>query len=101
MLTATERGSPTIVAEKMATQVWANVEEEWMKKRKGILLDLEGEEVHQICCFMWADNFWIMSHAKEKLEHMQRDLIEEASRWDVEPKPASLWWTSTYDSEEK
>ena len=57
MLTARERGSSTIVAEKMATKVWANVEEEWMKKRKGILLDLEVEEVHQICCFMWADNF--------------------------------------------
>ena len=44
MLTARERGSPTIVAEKIATQVWANVEEEWMKKRNGILLDLEGEK---------------------------------------------------------
>ena len=29
-----------------------------------------------------------------------RDLIEEASRWDLVLKPASLWWTSTYDSEE-
>ena len=28
-------------------------------------------------------------------------LIEEASRWDLVPKPASLWWTRTYDSEEK
>ena len=24
------------------------------------------------------------------------DLIEEAERWDVEPKPASLWWTSPH-----
>ena len=30
-----------------------------------------------------------------------RDLIEEASRWDLEPKPACLWWTSMYDSVEK
>ena len=32
---------------------------------------------------------------------MLRDLIEEASRWDLEPELVSLWWTSTYDSEEK
>ena len=36
-----------------------------MEKRRAILLDLEGERVHQICSFMWADNFWIMSHSKE------------------------------------
>ena len=33
----------------MATQILAYVEEEWMKKRSGILLDLEGERAHQIC----------------------------------------------------
>ena len=49
---------------------------------------------------MWADDFWIMSHTQKMLEQMLR-LIEEASRWDLAPKPASLWWTSTYDSEEK
>ena len=27
--------------------------------------------------------------------------MEEAKRWKLEPKPASLWWTSTYASEEK
>ena len=87
--------------QKMASQILANVEEEWMKKRKVILLDMEGERAHQICSFVWADNFWIMSHSKENLEHMLRDLIEEAGRWDLEPKPASLWWTSTYEPEEK
>ena len=50
---------------------------------------------------MWADNFGIMSHSKENMERMLRVLIEEASRWDLEPKPASLWWTSTHDAEEK
>ena len=71
------------------------------KKRSGILVDLEGEGVHQICSFMWADNFRIMSHSKDILEQMIRDLIAEANRWDLVPKLASLWWTSTYDSEEK
>ena len=87
--------------QKMATQILANVEEGWMKKRIDILLDIAGGREHQICSLMWDDNFWIVSHSKENLELMLRDLIEEASRWDLEPKPASLWWTSTYDSEEK
>ena len=51
--------------------------------------------------FMWADNIWIVSHSKENLEQMLRDLIEEASKLDLEPKPASLWWTRTYAPEEK
>ena len=49
---------------------------------------------------MWADNFWIMSHSISHLEQTLRDLIQEAEKWDLAPKPASLWWTSTYDSEE-
>ena len=85
--------------QKLATQILANVEE-WMKKRMGILLDVEGERAHQIWSFLWADSFWIMSHSKENLELMLRDLIDEASRWSLVPKPTSLWWTSTYDSEE-
>ena len=56
---------------------------------------------HQICSFVWADNFWIVSHSKENLEQMQRDFFEEADKWDLVPKPASLWWTSTCYSEEK
>ena len=88
--------------QKMATQIWATVEE-WMKKGKGVLLDVEGEggEVHQICGFMWADNFWVMSHCKKHLKQMLKDLIEEAAEMDLEPKPVSLWWTSTCASEEK
>ena len=37
---------------------------------------------------------------KKKLEQMLRDLIEEAGRWDLVPKPTSLW-TGTYDPEER
>ena len=32
---------------------------------------------------------------------MLKDLIEEAAEVELEPKPASLWWTSTNASEEK
>ena len=64
-------------------------------------MDFEDERPHQICSCMWADNFWIMCRTQKNLEQMLRDLIEEANGWDLFPKPASLWWTSAYDSEEK
>ena len=87
--------------QKMANQILANVEEEWIKRRNDILMNMEDERAHQICSSMWADNFWILCHSKENLEQMLRDHIEEASRCDLEPKPASLCWISTYASEEK
>ena len=63
-------------------------------------MDKGGGQAHQICSFMCADNYWIMSHSKTHLEQMLRGLIEDAERWVLEPKPASLWWTSTGASEE-
>ena len=48
-----------------------------------------------------ADNFWLVSHSKKNLKEMLQDIIEEARRWDLLPKAASLWWTSTYEAEEK
>ena len=56
---------------------------------------------NQMCSFLWADNFCFMSHSKIHLEQMLRDLIQEAEMWTFHPKPASRWWTSTYDPEEK
>ena len=38
---------------------------------------------------------------KEHLEQILKDLIEEAEKVDLEPKPASLWWTSTHACEVK
>ena len=49
----------------------------------GVLLDLEGERALQICTFMRPKNFWIMSHSKNHLEQMLRDLIQEAEKWDL------------------
>ena len=66
----------------------------------GLLLDFEDEKDHQICSLIWADNFGLMSHSKENLEEMLQDIMEEARRWDLLPKAASLWWTSTYEAEE-
>ena len=54
--------------QKMTTEMLANVEEEWMKQRKGVLIDIGtggGGGEHQFCSFMWAGNFWIMSHSKK------------------------------------
>ena len=42
-----------------------------------------------------------MSNSKQHLEQMLKDLIEQAAEVDLEPKLASLWWTSTYAFEEK
>ena len=49
----------------------------------GLLLDFKGETSHQICSFVWTDNFWIMSHFQRNLERMLRDLIEHAQKWDL------------------
>ena len=43
--------------QKMVMQLLANVEEVWVRRGMGILLDLEGQKKHQICIFMWVDNF--------------------------------------------
>ena len=56
---------------------------------------------HQMCSFLWADNYWIMSHSKMHSEQMLKEFIEEAGRWDLEPKPASLWLSSTCAKEDK
>ena len=42
--------------QKMATQLLANVEENWVRKRMGVLLELEGQRTHQTCSFMWDFN---------------------------------------------
>ena len=44
-----------------------------MNKRKGVLLDMEGERAHQTCSFMLADNIQILSHSKETSEQTLRD----------------------------
>ena len=53
-----------------------------MKQRKSVLMDIEteGGGEHQSCSYMWADNFWIMSHSKKHLEQMLKDLIEAAAK---------------------
>ena len=100
MLETRKRGGPTFLAENGHSDSGESrrgVDEE----KIGILLDLDGERAHQICSFIWADIFFDHVALREDLEQTSRDLFEETNRWDLEPKPASLWRTSAYDSEEK
>ena len=41
----------------------------------------------------------VIKLAASDLEQMMKDLTEEAERWDLEPKPASLWWARTFADE--
>ena len=77
--------------QRIAAQLLASAQEKWKQKNMA----------HQICGFVWADNFWSMSHTKRNVEQMLCDLIEEAEKWDLAPKPGSLWWTSTYLLEDR
>ena len=71
-----------------------------MRKRSDILLDIDCERAPIRFAAFCGLTISGSCHTQKMLEQMLR-LIEEASRWDLAPKPASLWWTSTYDSEEK
>ena len=76
--------------QKMATQLLANVS--WTSKMR---------EPTKFAALCGLTTFGSCRTQKRNLEQMLQDLIKEASRWDLVPKPPSLWLTSTYDSEEK
>ena len=84
-----ERRSPWPLAQMV--QILGNVEPEWMKNKMGVLLETREGQAHQMCSLMQADSCRIMSPSKAHLE-MMKGLIEEAERWDLEPKPTSLSW---------
>ena len=66
----------SLICGKRWPQLLANVEENWTRKRIGIFVGLVWQKTHQRCNFMWADNFWIMSHSKCHLEQMLWDLYD-------------------------
>ena len=74
--------------QKMAMQLLANVDKNWVRKRMCVLPDFEGQRN--------VDNFWIMSHSESHREQMLKDLIQDAEKWDLAPKPASLWWNKCF-----
>ena len=96
MHSPTERSPQIVAADGHADLVKSGT---GMGEKMGVILDLEGQKAPQICSFMWEDNFLVMSHSKAHLEQMLKDLNQEAEGLDLETKPASLWWTSTSDTE--
>ena len=77
--------------QKMAMQLLAKVEEDWVLKGNRHLFGLGMAEGTSDLKFHVADNFWIMSRPKSDVEQMLKDLIQEAEEWDLAPKPACLW----------
>ena len=71
----------------MASQMLWNVVKGWKEKQWVFTSLSELEDSHQVCSFMWADNYWILSHKKENAEQMTKELVEEVERWDMAPKP--------------
>ena len=72
-----------------------------MQKRKrwdATLTHVNDKNIKSVV-FEWADIYWILSHSKTFLEQMMKGLVEEAEKWDLEPKPASLCWTGTHADE--
>ena len=49
---------------------------------------------------MSVDNYWMFIDNREKLICMVNDIIEELLDLDMEPKPESLWRTSTHEHED-
>ena len=91
--------APRSVAEDGEPDFGQSVEEEWIDEKERRPLGCRRRRVYiKYVAVMWADTFGIMSHTKEHLEQMLKDLIEEAGTVDLEPEPASLFWTSTYAS---
>ena len=41
------------------------------------------------------------AHHRENLVHVVNEIIEDLLNLDMEPKPESLWWTSSYEEEDQ
>ena len=77
------------------------VEENWVRKRMGVLFRVGGtKNTPDMQCHVGRRHLDHVPFQKSPGTDAE-DLIQEAEKWDLAPKPASLWWTSTYDSEEK
>ena len=87
--------------QKMATRLLANVEETWAKKRMGAFLELEGQGHNRHAVFCGPTTFGLCPTPKVTSNRCCGICLEKAEKWDSAPKPTSLWWTSTYDPEER
>ena len=72
-----KRRSPPALAENGHADRWAY---SWIKVVDKLIQ-------YAVLC---GQRIWTMSNSKTHREQMMEDLMEEAERWDLEPKPASL-----------
>ena len=67
----------------------------------GLTFGGEYKNQHALRSMKCADNYWLFFDNRDGLVCMVNDIIEELMVLDMEPKLESLWWTSTYQAEEK
>ena len=77
---------------QLQEMLW-NVERNWKARRLGIHT--------QVCSFTRGRHLLHPVAQKENAEQIMKELVREVERWDMEPEPASLWWTSTHAKEEQ
>ena len=65
---------------------------------RGILFGGEGDDEYRLSSMMWADSYWSFRDDRN-LDSMVSNIIHELMDPDMEPRPESLWWRSTYNSE--
>ena len=67
----------------IAKQMLWNVERSWKARRMGIHIQYGLEDSHQICSFMWADNYWVLVAQEGSADQMVKELMGEVGRWDM------------------
>ena len=85
---------------RIAKQVLWKAEEKWRVFGLGSSFGRQHDKEFTFRGMMLADNCWLFSDSRERLTCMVNDIIEELLDLDMEPKPESLWWTSTYNHED-
>ena len=84
---------------RVAKHVLWKAEEKRRSRGWGLSFRRQTDNVYTLRSLMWADNYWLFCHDREILVHLVNDIIEELLDLDMEPKPESLWWTSSYEEE--
>ena len=80
---------------KMAMQIIWNVEESWKEQEMELHSETTEGGSHHVCSFTWADDCWNLSQSRGNLQQMMKECLEEVKRWDMQPEPRCLLWTST------
>ena len=86
-----KRRSPTLWP-NLAKHILWNVEQGWKKKRMGMKV---------VRCAVFCGQTTIGFCPTRKSQRKLKEPTKGAETWDLEPKSASLWWSSTYAEEVK